>query len=73
MSPIGPCVLKCLDYAVEVILASVRRYAACLPSSCHLEEREADRTIAIDHSMVRRWKIMPLSISGTAFLIQLVT
>lgn len=56
MNPIVPCVLKCLHYPLKVILTSVRRYVVCLPSSRHLEERAADRTIAIDHLMTRRRK-----------------
>jgi hypothetical protein len=67
MNSIVPCVLNCLDCVLEVIPTSARHYVACPPSSRHLEESVADRTIAIDHSMMRRWKITRWSIHKLLF------
>ena len=59
-------VIKRLHFALEIMLVCVRWYAACALSLRHLEERMAERGVAVDHATGHRRavKILPLLAQG---------
>ena len=50
------------NYPVEVMLLSVRWYAAYPLSLRHIEEMMAERGVRVDHATIHRWalKILPV-------------
>jgi len=55
-------VVKQLHFPLEIILVCVRCYTVYALSLRHLEERMAERGVAVDHATVHRWavKVLPL-------------
>jgi putative transposase len=56
-----------LHYPIEVMLVSVRWYAAYPLSLRHIEELMAERGVGVDHSTVHRWSIKILPVLAAVF------
>ena len=60
-------VIKPMHYPLQVMLTSVRWYAAHPLSLRHIEEMMAERGVFVDHATVHHWAIKILPILATVF------
>ena len=60
-------VIKRLHYPLEVMLVSVRWYAAYPLSLRHIEEMMAERGVRVDHATIHRWALKILPVLAKAF------
>ena len=60
-------VIKPMHYPLQVMLTSVRWYAAYPLSLRHIEEMMAERGVFVDHATVHRWAIKILPILAAVF------